>query len=162
MKENRPKGLSLAAIIILACMAMGLISRPEVAEVSVSWYSRRSSGRSSSRAWGHDRYVQGFFYGMHTERHYYWSAVYQYRPYLYFSVNSAMNITQYLQNNAGSRLSVPHSHSARDCFKLRNHSWSYIPVHLDLSKHTWSSYKAGRRNDFHVRIFLSINGGSDI
>lgn len=51
-------------------------------------------------------------------------------------------ITQYLQQNGGSRLSVSHGHTARDGFKLRNHSRSDIPVHLDLSKHTWSSHKA--------------------
>lgn len=49
-KEKTPKGLSLAAIVILACLEMWLISSPGVADVSVSRKSRRSSGRSSSLA----------------------------------------------------------------------------------------------------------------
>lgn len=53
--------MSLAAIITLACLARALISSPEVAEVSVSWYSKRSSGSSSSRAWRHDRYDRDVF-----------------------------------------------------------------------------------------------------
>lgn len=36
VKEKMPKGLSLAAIVILACLAVGLISSPAVADVSVS------------------------------------------------------------------------------------------------------------------------------
>lgn len=36
VKEKRPYGLSLAAIIILARPAVGLMSSPAVAEVSVS------------------------------------------------------------------------------------------------------------------------------
>lgn len=70
LKENRPWGLSLAAIIILACLAVGLISSPEVAEVRVSWYSRRSSGNSSSRACHHDGNEKDMFYGNNKGRHF--------------------------------------------------------------------------------------------
>lgn len=141
--------MSLAAIIILACFAMGLISRPEVAEFRVSWYSRRSSGSSSFSAWHH---------GKHTERHYYDAFWSEYVYYVYLqctdiSVNYSIYFSQYLQNNGGIRLSVSHSHSARDGFKLRNHSWSDIPVYLDLSKHTWPSHKTGGNAQIHTRIF---------
>lgn len=94
VKEKRPWGLSLAAIKIVACLAIGLISSPGVADVSVSWYSDRSSGSSSSKAWNHYKCEPNV--GTFIEN----------------TFDLVVFIYQHLEDNVGSRLSVSHCQCA--------------------------------------------------
>lgn len=50
-KEKSPWGRSLAAMVMVASCLSGLIAEPGVRELSLSWYTRLSSGISSSSAY---------------------------------------------------------------------------------------------------------------